>query len=102
MDIKKKIEATMIEWQNGVRVLYEDLQEFHEWTDNQVWQEVENELKRISPESDFGEDDLTWTRELLTSQRDITLWEAIRLSVRFRDKTPLLDALNNLRYLKKS
>ena len=48
------------------------------------------------------EDDLAWTREILTSKRDITLWEAVRLTIRFRNSTPLLDALGNLRARDKS
>ena len=100
MDLLNKIELKMIEWQNGVRVLYKDLQEFHNWTDDQVWFELETELKKISSEGDFGEDDLSWTREILTSKRDIKTVEAIRLVIRFHNQTPLLDALNNLRFIK--
>jgi len=100
MEDLKFFEKQMIEWQNGVRILYKDLQEFHNWTDDQVWEELKNELRRICLESEYGEDDLAWTRELLTSKRDITLMEAIRLSTRFKHSTPLLDAFNNLRYIK--
>jgi len=96
----ERMEKKMVEWQSGIRTLYKDLQITHNWTDEKVWNEVENEIKRISPEGQFGEDDLAWTRELLTSKRDVTLWEAIRLTVRFKHSTPLLDAINNLKYSK--
>ena len=96
----KIFEKKMLEWQSGVRILYKDLQEFHKWTDEEVWEELKSELRRICLESEYGEDDLSWTRELLTSKRDVTLWEAVRLTIRFKDSTPLLDALNNLRYRK--
>ena len=92
------MENKMVEWQNGIRILYKDLQTFHEWSDDKVWKELENEIRRICPESEYGEDDLAWTRELLTSKRNITLWEAVRLTIRFKHSTPLLDAINNLRY----
>lgn len=94
----KTIENKMIEWQEGVRILYKDLQEYHNWTNEEVWSEVETELKRISADGDFGVDDIVWIRDILTSRRDITLWEAVRLVARFKGQTPLLDALNNLRY----
>ena len=96
----KKMEKKMVEWQNGIRVLYKDLQKTYNWTDEQVWKELENEIRQICPESEYGEDDLAWTREVLTSKRDITLWEAVRLIIRFKHTTPLLDAINNLRYSK--
>ena len=97
MDFLKDIEVKMVEWQDGIRVLYKDLQEFHKWNDDKVWFELEAELKRICPEGDFGEDDLAWIREILTFKRDISVWEAVRLAIRFHDRTPLLDAFNNLR-----
>ncbi len=95
----KEIEKRMNEWQSGIRTLYKDVQTIHSWTDEHVWGELENEIKRITPEGEFGEDDLAWTREILTSKRDITLWEAVRLAIRFKNSTPLLDALGNLRDL---
>ena len=97
MDILKNIEDVMVEWQDGIRVLYKDLQEFHNWNEDKVWFELEAELKRICPEGDFGEDDLASIREILTFKRDVSKWEAVRLAMRFPNKTPLLDALNNLR-----
>ncbi len=95
----KEIEKRMNEWQSGIRTLYKDVQTIHSWTDEHVWGELENEIRRITPEGEFGEDDLAWTREILTSKRDITLWEAVRLAIRFKNSTPLLDALGNLRDL---
>ena len=68
----EKIEKRMNEWQSGIRILYKDVQTNHNWTDDHVWKELENEIKRICPEGQFGEDDLAWTREILTSKRDIT------------------------------
>ena len=97
MDFIKEIEIKMNEWQHGVRLLYRDLQEFHDWSDDKVWNEVEAELKRICTVGQFGEDDLAWTREVLTSRRDVNLWEAVRLSMRFKNQTPLLDAMHNLK-----
>ena len=98
----QKMEKRMHEWQSGIRILYKDLQTISNWTDEQVWKELENEIKRITPEGQFGEDDLAWTREILTSKRDVTLWEAVRLTIRFKHSTPLLDALGNLRARDKS
>ena len=93
----EKVEKKMDEWQRGIRILYKDLQTIRNWTDEQVWKELENEMKRITPKGQIGEDDLVWIREILTSKRDVTLWEAVRLNIRFKHSTPLLDALDNLR-----
>ena len=92
----------MNEWQSGIRTIYKDVQTIHNWTDEQVWNELENEIKRITSECEFGEDDLSWTREILKSKRDVTLWEAARLIIRFKHSTPLLDSLGNLRARDKS
>ena len=96
MNYLNKIELMMIEWQTGVRILYEDLQKSHKWSNDKVWNEVSRELKRISQEGDFGEDDLICLKEVITAKRDIKLWEAVRLAIRFQNKTPLLDAIKNL------
>ena len=98
----EKMEKKMDEWQSGIRVLYKDIQTIRNWTDEQVWKELENEIKRITPEGQYGADDLAWTREILTSKRDVTMWEAVRLTIRFKHSTPLLDALGNLRARDKS
>ena len=97
MQTLKEIEEKMIKWQSGIRILYKDLQSINNWTDEQAWKEVENELKRITTEGEFGEDDLAWLREIITSKREITLWEAVICILRFEHSTPLLDALGNLR-----
>ena len=94
---EKVFEAQMNLWQEGVRALYKDLQEFHNWTDEQVWKELENEMIKNSKGS-FGSDDLDWVRAIVTSKKDITLTEAKRMYERFKHKTPLLDAIKNLRY----
>tara|TARA_B100000900_G_scaffold397433_1_gene397766 strand:+ start:214 stop:525 length:312 start_codon:yes stop_codon:yes gene_type:complete len=94
------MEKRMVEWQTGIRILYKDLQKTHNWTDEKVWNELEKEIRRICPLSEYGEDDLAWTREVLTSKRNVTLWEAVRLTIRFKHSTPLLDAISNLKNLK--
>ena len=91
------MEKKMVEWQNGIRILYKDLKKTYKWTDEQAWKELEKEIRRICPESEYGADDLAWTREVLTSKRDVTLWEAVRLTIRFKHSTPLLDAFDNLK-----
>ena len=97
METFKLIEVKMEEWQNGIRFLYEDIQTFHNWTEEKAWKELEFELLNNVPGNQFGEDDLAFVRAILVSERDITLWEAVRLMIRFRHSTPLLDALENLR-----
>ena len=93
----KVFEAQMNLWQEGVRALYKDLQEFHKWSDNKVWLEVETEMIKNS-KGNFGSDDLDWVRAIVTSKKDITLTEAKRMYERFKHKTPLLDDIKNLRY----
>ena len=92
----KVFEAQMNLWQEGVRALYKDLQEFHKWSDDKVWLEVETEMIKNAKGS-FGSDDLDWVRAILTLKKDITLTEAKRMYERFKHETPLLDAIENLR-----
>ena len=96
MDNSEVFEKRMNFWQKSVRVLYKDLQEFHKWSDDKVWLELENELKKNS-KGNFGSDDLDWLKAILTLKKDITLSEANRMYERFRHETPLLDAMKNLR-----
>ena len=98
MNQLNKMEKKMLEWQTGVRILYKDLQKNHNWTEEEAWNELEKEIRRIGPEADMGEDDFPWIREILTSKRDIKLWEAVRLLIRFKHSTPLLDAIYNLKF----
>ena len=76
----------------AIRYLYKDLQEFHKWSDDQVWLELKNEIIKNS-KGNIGSDDLDWIQAILTLKKDITLSEAKRMYERFKDETPLLDAI---------
>ena len=93
---EKVFENRMDFWQKAIRYLYKDLQEFHKWSDDKVWLEVETEMIKNAKGS-FGSDDLDWVRAILTLKKDITLTEAKRMYERFKHETPLLDAIENLR-----
>ena len=93
----KKFEALMIFWQKGIRFAYKELQEFHKWSDDEIWSKVEAEMIKNS-NGDLGPDDLDWIKAIVTSKKDVTLSEVQRMKERFRNKTPLQDAMKSLRF----
>ena len=93
---EKVFEKRMNFWQKAIRYLYKDLQEFHKWSDDKVWLELKNEIIKNS-KGNIGSDDLDWIQAILTLKKDITLSEAKRMYERFKNETPLLDAIKNLR-----
>ncbi len=93
---EKVFEKRMNFWQKAIRYLYKDLQEFHKWSDDKVWLELKNEIIKNS-KGNIGSDDLDCVKAILTLEKDITLSEAKRMYERFKDETPLLDAIKNLR-----
>ena len=93
---EKVFKSRMNFWQKAIRYLYKDLQEFHKWSDDKVWLELKNEIIKNS-KGNIGSDDLDWIQAILTLEKDITLSEAKRMYERFKNETPLLDAIKNLR-----
>ena len=45
---EKVFEKRMNFWQKAISYLYKDLQEFHKWSDDQVWLELKDEIIKNS------------------------------------------------------
>ena len=84
-------------WQKSIRFAYKDLQEFHKWSDDEIWSKVEAEMIKNS-NGDLGPDDLDWIKEIVTFKKDATLLEVQRMKERFKNKRPLQDAIKSLRF----
>ena len=68
----EKMEKKMDEWQSGIRVLYKDIQTIFNWTDEQVWKELENEIKELLLRVNMVR--MTWLGpEKLLHQKEILL-----------------------------
>jgi hypothetical protein len=93
----KKFEALMIFWQKGIRFAYKELQEFHKWSDDEIWSKVEAEMIKNS-NGDLGPDDLDWIKAIVTLKKDATLSEVQRMKKRFKNQTPLQQAIKSLRF----
>ena len=93
----KKLEALMYFWQKGIRFAYKELQEFHKWSDDEIWLKVEGEMIKNSNGS-LGPDDLEWIKAIVTLKKDVTLLEVQRMKERFKNQTPLQDAIKSLRF----
>ena len=48
--------------------------------------------------SELGPDDLDWIKEIVTCKKDATLLEVQRMKERFKNKTPLQEAIKSLRF----
>ena len=95
------MEKKMVEWQTGIRILYKDLQKTYNWTDDKVWNELEKEIRRICPLSEYGEDDLAsdwtdaevswlWTLNFFISTAIVALYGVIVSKFRFRLLVPTM------------
>ena len=93
----KKFLALINFWQKSIRFAYKDLQEFHKWSDDEIWLKVEAEMIKNS-NGDLGPDDLDWIHAIVTYKKDATLLEVQRMQERFKNQTPLQDAIKSLRF----
>ena len=93
----KKILALINFWQKSIRFAYKDLQEFHKWSDDEIWLKVEAEMIKNS-NGDLGPDDLDWIKAIVTHKKDATLLEVQRMKERFKNQIPLQEAIKSLRF----
>ena len=66
---QKKLEKLMIFWQTGIRFAYKELQEFHKWSDDEIWLKVKAEMIKNS-NGNLGPDDLDWIKAIVTLKKD--------------------------------
>ena len=93
----KKLESLMNFWQKGIRFAYNELQEFYNWSDDEIWLKVKAEMIKNS-NGDLGPDDLDWIKAIVTCKKDATLLEVQRMKERFKNQSPLQDAIKSLRF----
>jgi|TARA_B100000085_G_scaffold270559_1_gene283097 hypothetical protein len=89
-------EDAVIKWYVGIQTIFNHLQEVNNWSKQEAWDKLEIELIKAVGEGELIFDDLEWVRGLLLHGKTTTTEEAIRVSQRYRNSTPLIDSLAKL------
>ena len=84
------------QWYSGIQIIFRHVQESNNWSKQEAWDKLKIELIKAVGEGDFIPDDLDWVRGLLLHGKTPTTEEALRVSKRYPDSTPLIDALAKL------
>ena len=82
-------------WYSGIQSIFKYIQLTNNWTKQQAWEKLRIELIN-AVEDDLVPDDLDWVKSLLLDEREPTTEEALRVSQRYTESTPLIDALKKL------
>ena len=91
-----EITEAVIKWYSGIHTIFKHVQESNNWSKQEAWNKLEIELINAVGEGELIPDDLEWVRGLLLHGRTPTTEEAIRVSKRYPDSTPLIDSLAKL------
>ena len=83
-------------WYLGIQTIFEHIQVCNNWSKQEAWDKLKIELINAVGEGQFIPDDLEWVRGLLLYGKKPTTEEALRVSKRYPDSTPLIDALAKL------
>ena len=86
----------VIKWYEGIQTIFKHLQVSNNWSKQQAWDKLKIELINAVGEGELIPDDLEWVRGLLLHGKKPTTEEAIRVSKRYPDSTPLIDSLAKL------
>ena len=89
-------EKAVKKWYVGVQTIFKHLQEVNKWSKQEAWDKLEIELIKSVGEGELIPDDLEWVKGLLLHGKITTTEEAIRVSQRYRNSTPLIDSLAKL------
>ena len=89
-------EEAVIKWYVGIQTIFKHLQEVNNWSKQEAWDKLEIELIKSVGEGELIPDDLEWVKGLLLYGKITTTEEAIRVSQRYRNSTPLIDSLAKL------
>ncbi len=81
------------QWYFGVQKIFSQIQFRNNWTKQEAWEVLKQELVNSIDKKDFVPDDLEWVKDLLLHNKKPSTEEAMRVSKRYIDKTPLLDSL---------
>ena len=83
-------------WYMGIQTIFEHIQVSNNWSKQEAWDKLKIELINAVGEGELIPDDLEWVRGLLLHERAPTTEEAIRVSKRYPNSTPLIDSLAKL------
>ena len=83
-------------WYIGVQTIFKHIQVSNNWSKQEAWNKLKIELINAVGEGDLVPDDLEWVRGLLLHDKQPTIEEALRVSKRYPDTTPLIDSLAKL------
>ena len=83
-------------WYLGIQTIFEHIQLCNNWSKEEAWDKLRIELINSVGERNLILDDLEWVKGLLIDGNEINIEEALRVSKRYPDSTPLLDALSRL------
>ena len=89
-------DEAVIKWYVGIQTIFKHLQEVNNWNKQEAWDKLEIELIKSVGEGELIPDDLEWVRGLLLYGKITTTEEAIRISKRYPNSTPLIDSLAKL------
>ena len=89
-------EEAVIKWYVLIQTIFKHLQEVNNWSKQEAWDKLEIELIKSVGEGELIPDDLDWVKGLLLHGKITTTEEAIRVSQRYRNSTPLIDSLAKL------
>ena len=94
--IEYKNKEQVKKWYKGIQAIFEHIQVTNKWTKEEAWDKLQVDLINSVEERDFVPDDLEWVRDLLVCGKKPTTEEALRVSQRYPDTTPLIDSLKKL------
>ena len=80
-------------WYAGIQTIFEHIQKTNNWSKQQAWDKLKIELVNAVGEGELIPDDLDWVKDLLLYGKKPTTEEALRVSKRYPDSTPLIDSL---------
>ena len=89
-------QEAVTKWYVGIQTIFKHLQEVNNWSKQEAWDKLEIELIKSVGEGELIPDDLDWVKGLLLHGKITTTEEAIRVSQRYRNSTPLIDSLAKL------
>ena len=83
-------------WYVGIQTIFHHVQVCNNWSKEEAWDKLKIELINAVGEGELIPDDLEWVRGLLLQGKTPTTAEALRVSQRYPDSTPLIDSLAKL------
>jgi len=83
-------------WYLGIQTIFEHIQLRNNWSKEEAWEKLRIELIKSVGEGDLIPDDLEWVKGLLLYGEKINIEEALRVSKRYPNSTPLIDSLSRL------